>query len=284
MGVHMAGHLLEAGHSCVVYNRTPAKAQPLVDRGATLATTVAEVAEQADILFTIVGMPADVEEVYVGPEGLLAHAAPGSVAVDMTTSSPELARRLYEEGKAKGISVMDAPVSGGDKGARSGTLSIMIGGDRETFDALQPYWGCMGKVIVYQGEAGSGQSTKMANQIAIAGGMLGVCEAMAYAVESGLDPYQVLASIGQGAAGSWSLTNLAPKMLDGDFEPGFFVKHFIKDLTLALESAAEQNLDLPALSLALERYQALAESGGSEEGTQALIKEYLSEGAWTKNH
>ena len=275
MGASMAGHLLDAGYSCIVYNRTPAKAAPLVDKGATLGHTVAEVARQADILFTIVGMPADVEEVYLGPEGILANARSGSIAVDMTTSSPALARQIHEEGKAKGISVMDAPVSGGDSGAKAGTLSIMIGGDRETFEALAPYWDCMGKVIVYQGEAGSGQSTKMANQIAIAGGMLGVCEAMAYAVRSGLDPQQVLASIGQGAAGSWSLTHLAPKMLEGDYAPGFFVKHFIKDMTLAGESAGEQGLDLPALALALERYRALAEAGGGDEGTQALFKGYF---------
>lgn len=272
MGSSMAGHLLQAGHELLVYNRTASKTDSLVSRGAVRAETVAELATQADIIFSIVGDPADVEQIYLGEEGVLVHAGAGTVAVDMTTSSPDLARRLHEEGQAREIRLLDAPVSGGDKGAREGTLSIMVGGDREVYDQVLPLFQLMGANVVYQGPAGSGQKTKMANQIAVAGGMLGVCEAMAYAVRSGLDASTVLQSIESGAAGSWALSNLAPRMLEGDFDPGFFVKHFIKDMRIALESSEEQKLDLPGLRLALEQYLKLAEQGGAEDGTQALYR------------
>lgn len=274
MGRSMAGHLLQAGHPLIVHNRTKSKAEDLLASGAEWSDSVAGVAQQAGIIFTIIGMPPDVEEVYLGPEGLLAHAAPGTVVVDMTTSSPDLARTLYEKGKEKGVQVVDAPVSGGDAGAREGTLSIMAGGERDTYETVKPYFDLMGSNVVYQGEAGNGQRTKMANQIAIAGNMLGVCEALSYTQRSGLDPETVLQSIQGGAAGSWSLTHLAPRMLEGDVAPGFFVKHFIKDLNIALESAEKASLDLPALELALQQYEKLAARGDEDKGTQALYSIY----------
>ena len=274
MGASMAGHLLDAGHEVHVYNRTASKTQGLVDRGAHREETVAQLASQCEVIFSIVGTPADVEEIYLGDAGILENARPGTIAVDMTTSSPSLAESLYEQGALKDVQVVDAPVSGGDKGAREGTLSIMVGGDRAVVDRLMPLFQIMGKNIVYQGEAGSGQRTKMANQIACAGTMLGVCEAIAYASRSGLDPQTVLQSIESGAAGSWSLSNLAPRILDGDFEPGFFVKHFIKDLKIAVASAEETSSNLPALKLALSQYEALAEMGKTEDGTQSLYNLY----------
>lgn len=275
MGSSMAGHLLDAGYNLMVYNRTRSKTTDLVQRGAVCAETVAQLASSCDVIFTIVGMPQDVEDVYLGEDGLLENARPDTLAVDMTTSSPQLAQTLYERGKAKGVQIMDAPVSGGDSGAREGTLSIMVGGDRTSFDELKPYFDLMGAQVVYQGEAGNGQRTKMANQIAIAGGMLGVCEALSYAEGSGLDAETVLKSIQGGAAGSWSLSNLAPRMLEGDFAPGFFVKHFIKDLKIAISSAEKASQELPALKLALQQYETLAAEGYDEKGTQVLYKNYL---------
>ena len=272
MGHSMAGHLLENGYEMRVYTRTKEKADDLTAKGAVWCDTVAELAVASDIVITIVGYPADVEEVYLGASGILENAAPGTIAVDMTTSDPGLAERLWAAGNDKGIHVLDAPVSGGDLGARNATLSIMVGGDKETFDRALPVLDVMGKNIVYQGKAGSGQHTKMANQIAIAAGMVAVCESLAYAKHSGLDPETVLASIGQGAAGSWSLNNLGPRIINEDDQPGFFIKHFIKDMGIAVASARQMNLDTPGLDLAYSLYKKMAEMGFEDNGTQALYK------------
>jgi 3-hydroxyisobutyrate dehydrogenase len=276
MGKSMAGHILFAGHALHVHNRTRAKADELVARGAVFHEDVGELARACEVVITIVGFPADVEAIYLGKGGLVEAARPGSYLVDMTTSSPALAKRIHEAAKARGVHALDAPVSGGDKGAREATLSIMVGGEESAFDALRPIFSIMGKNVVRQGSAGSGQHAKLANQIAIAGTMMGVCEALAYARGAGLDPTTVLESIGSGAAGSWSLTNLAPRIIRGDFEPGFFVKHFIKDMTLALEAAAEMKLDARGLALARELYEEVARAGLADKGTQALYRRYDS--------
>lgn len=274
MGRSMAGHLLDAGYSVHVYNRTQAKAQDLVDRGAQWQSSPGKVAAAADVIITIVGFPADVESVYLGEDGVLAQARSGSLAIDMTTSCPNLASRIAQEAAAKGIEVLDAPVSGGDIGAREARLSIMVGGSVSGFERALPLFEIMGKNIVHQGPAGSGQHTKMCNQIAIASGMMAISEAMAYAKKSGLQPETVLKSIESGAAGSWSLTNLAPRVLKGDYAPGFFVKHFIKDMKIAIESAQAMGLDLPGLQLAKKLYDQLASKGCEDDGTQALFKLY----------
>ena len=274
MGRSMAGHLLDAGYSVHVYNRTRAKAQDLVDRGAQWQSSPGKVAAAADVIITIVGFPVDVESVYLGEDGVLAQARSGSLAIDMTTSCPNLASRIAQEAAAKGIEVLDAPVSGGDIGAREARLSIMVGGSVSGFERALPLFEIMGKNIVHQGPAGSGQHTKMCNQIAIASGMMAISEAMAYAKKSGLQPESVLKSIESGAAGSWSLTNLAPRVLKGDYAPGFFVKHFIKDMKIAIESAQAMGLDLPGLQLAKKLYDQLASKGCEDDGTQALFKLY----------
>lgn len=276
MGKSMAGHLRAGGFPVHVYTRTKAKAEELLGAGAIWEENVAELAAKCNVIFTIVGFPPDVEEVYLGESGILANMQPGGYVVDMTTSRPDLAARIFAEAAKKNISALDAPVSGGDIGAREARLSIMVGGDKEAFDTILPLFELMGKNIVYQGRAGAGQHTKMCNQIAIAAGMMGVCEALAYATRSGLDPKSVLQSIESGAAGSWSLSNLAPRIIGGDFSPGFFVKHFIKDMTIAVESADAMGLDLPGLKLARELYRKLAAAGGGENGTQALYKLYFS--------
>lgn len=273
MGSSMCGHLIRAGFSAVVFNRTPAKTAGLQELGASLARTPAEVAEQADVIFTIVGFPRDVREVTLGHQGTLQAAAPGKVLVDMTTSEPSLAVEIYQQAQAKGVHAVDAPVSGGDIGAKEARLSIMLGGDREICDALAPCWQAMGKTIVYQGPAGSGQHTKMVNQVLIAGNMIGVCEALLYGLRSGLNLETVLQSVSSGAAGSWSLSNLAPRCIRGDFAPGFFVEHFIKDMGIAIAEADRMQLKLPGLALARELYTALAEHGHSKSGTQALLLE-----------
>ena len=277
MGVSMAGHLLDSGYEMHVFNRTKERAAPLVDSGAVWHETPGDVAAATDVVITIVGFPNDVEQVYFGSDGILDNIRSGSIVVDMTTSEPALAKRIYEEAKSKGVSALDAPVSGGDTGAREARLSIMVGGDKDTFDTILPLFEIMGKNIVLQGPAGSGQHCKMCNQIAIASGMLGVCEAIAYAYDSGLDPETVLTSIATGAAGSWSLSNLAPRMIAGNFDPGFFVKHFIKDMRIAAESSKDLDLDTPGLSLALSMYEKLASEGGESNGTQALLKLYRTE-------
>ena len=274
MGKSMAGHLVSAGHPLRVFTRTPASAAELLERGAIWAESPKSLAKTCDVVFTIVGFPQDVEQVYLGADGLLADMRPGSIFVDMTTSRPELAVRIASAAAERGGQALDAPVSGGDQGARNAALSIMVGGDHAAFERVLPLLQCMGKNIVYQGPAGSGQHTKMCNQMALAANMLGVCEAIAYARRAGLDPQTVLKSISAGAAGSWALTNLAPRILAGDFAPGFYVKHFIKDLAIAAESADDLSLETPGLDLALAVYRSLAERGHQDDGTQALYRLY----------
>jgi 3-hydroxyisobutyrate dehydrogenase len=274
MGLSMAGHLLKAGYPLCVHNRTRSKAEPLLEAGASWCGDVPSLARQCDVVITMLGYPADVEAVCLGEQGIIRHARPGTLLVDMTTSSPVLARAIAKAAEQAGCAALDAPVSGGDVGAREARLSIMVGGDSDAYERAGPLFSRIGRPVVHHGPAGSGQHCKMANQIAIAAGMLGVCEAMAYADKAGLDPWRVLDSISTGAAGSWSLSNLAPRMLKGDFAPGFYVKHFIKDLKIALDSAAELGLATPALEKALELYQRLAGAGHADEGTQALFRLY----------
>jgi 3-hydroxyisobutyrate dehydrogenase len=274
MGRSMAGHLLTAGYTLRVHNRTREKAKDLLDRGVVWCDTPAAVVLGAVAVITMVGYPADVEQVYLGDGGLVANAAPGTLLIDMTTSSPLLAQRIADAAAAAGARALDAPVSGGDVGAREARLTIMVGGDAGAFAEAEPLLRVMGPNVVLQGGPGAGQHTKMSNQLAIAGCMLGVCEALAYAEAAGLDPRRVLDSIGAGSAGSWSLANYAPRMLDGDFAPGFYVKHFIKDMRIARDSARELGIDLPALDLALTLYERLAERGGAEQGTHALYLLY----------
>jgi len=274
MGRSMAANLMKAGYRLTVHTRTKAKAQPLLDAGAAWADSPAAAASDADAVITIVGYPTDVQQVYLGDGGVVAAAKKGAVLIDMTTSSPALARRIAEAAAARGIAALDAPFSGGDVGAREGKLSIMVGGSEAAFDRVKPILDVMGANVVYQGPAGAGQHTKMCNQIAIASNMLGVCEALAYARAAGLDPQTVLKSLSAGAAGSWLLSHAAPRMLAGNFAPGFYVKHFIKDMKIALESAEEMHLDLPGLALARRMYEKLAAAGGGEDGTQALFRLY----------
>lgn len=271
MGSSMCGHLLAAGYTATVFNRTPARAAALVERGAKLAESPAAVAAASDVIFTIVGYPRDVRAVTLGPDGTLAAAKPGSVLVDMTTSEPALAAEIDTAARAKGLHAVDAPVSGGDVGAREARLSIMIGGDTWVVEALRPLFECMGKTIVYQGPAGSGQHTKMVNQVLIATNMIGVCEGLLYAYKAGLDLDVVLQSVGSGAAGSWSLNNLGPRMIAGNFEPGFFVEHFLKDMGIALAESRRMNLCLPGLALAEQLYRAVAAQGYDRKGTHALM-------------
>jgi len=272
MGKSMVQHLLNNHYSVYIYNRSKEKAIELMENGAIWCESPKEVAQQADIIFTIVGYPYDVEEVYFGSGGLLSNGKENSVFIDMATSTPTLAKKIYEEGKKNGIQALDAPVSGGDIGAKNGTLTIMVGGDEQTFADILPIISCFGQNIVYQGPAGSGQHTKMCNQIAIATNMIGVCEALVYAKKAGLDPETVLKSISAGAAGSWSLSNYVPRILADDYSPGFFIKHFIKDMKIALDEAEKMNLPLPGLALAKQMYEELAEQGEENNGTQALIK------------
>lgn len=274
MGSSMAGHLMKAGYALRVHNRTPERAQALVDAGAVWCDTPAGVAEGAAAVITIVGYPADVEQVYLGPGGLVDSAAPGTVLIDMTTSSPLLAARIAEAASARGLAALDAPVSGGDIGAREARLTIMVGGDAAAFSSAKELLGVMGPNVVLQGGPGAGQHTKMANQIAIAASMIGACEALTYAKAAGLDPETVLASIGAGSAGSWTLSNLVPRMIKGDLAPGFYVRHFIKDMRIALDSAREMGIDLPGLELAEALYEKLSERDGDGYGTQALITIY----------
>ncbi|MDF2859205.1 MAG: oxidoreductase [Neobacillus sp.] len=274
MGNSMAGHLMKAGYPLIVYTRTKEKAKKLLDNGAIWGETVKEIAEKANVIFTMVGYPSDVEEVYLGKSGLIKNSKRGSYLLDMTTSAPSLAIKIFQVANEKGVQVMDAPVSGGDIGARDAKLSIMVGGEKESFDAVKPLLELLGTNIVYQGPAGAGQHTKMSNQIAIASNMIGVCEAIVYAQKAGLDPENVLKSIATGAAGSWSLSNLAPRMIKGDFEPGFYIKHFIKDMKIALEEAEKMEMAVPGLALAKSLYEQLAENGEENSGTQALYKNW----------
>lgn len=274
MGKSMAAHLFDAGYDVHVSTRTKNKAEALLEKGCVWEDTPAEIAKKCNLIFTIVGFPKDVEEVYLGKDGILQNVQSGSCLVDMTTSSPELAVRIAKAAVEKGCSSLDGPVSGGDVGAKEARLSIMVGGPEEAYNAVLPFFEIMGKNIVYQGPAGSGQHCKMCNQIAIAAGMLGVCEAVAYAEKSGLNPQTVLKSISAGAAGSWSLSNLAPRIIAGNFDPGFYVKHFIKDMTIASDSAADMGLDVPGLELAKDMYEKLSAKGFENDGTQGLYKLY----------
>jgi 3-hydroxyisobutyrate dehydrogenase len=267
----MCGHLLDAGYKATVFNRSPEKTKDLIAKGAAPAASPAEVAAVSDVIFTIVGFPEDVESVILGPDGVLGAAKSGSIIVDMTTSRPSLAEKIAAEAAARGVASIDAPVSGGDTGARNAALSIMIGGDADAVAQVDPLFQLMGKTIVHQGGPGRGQHTKMVNQTIIASGMIAVCEGMLYATKAGLDLPTVLQSVSSGAAGSWSLSNLAPRMIDGDFDPGFFVEHFIKDMRIALEEAAAMNLALPGLALAHQLYQAVVAQGHAKDGTQALM-------------
>src|SRR3954465_4403979 len=278
MGRSMAGHLLKAGHTVHVFNRTKAKAQPLLEAGAHWYDSAGAAAAEADFVFTIVGFPADVEETYFGAGGVLASAKRGAVLVDMTTSSPLLAQRIADAAAAKGLGALDAPVSGGDVGAREARLVIMVGGEAAPFARVRPLFELMGKNIVLQGGPGAGQHCKMANQISIASIMMSWCEALTYAQQAGLDPARVIESIGGGAAASWSLNNLAPRALKGDFAPGFYVKHFLKDMRIALESAEAMKLDLPGLKQAKNLYDEAPARGWEENGTQALLKLYQAQG------
>ena len=271
MGLSMCDHVLDAGYQVTVHNRTRSRAEPLLEKGATWAGTPAEVAAASDVVCSIVGYPADVREVILGDQGALAGASEGSVLVDLTTSEPSLAVEIAGLASEKGVASIDAPVSGGDVGARNATLSIMVGGDEAAVTRVRPLFEVFGKTIVRQGGPGSGQHTKMVNQTLIAGGMIGVCEALLYAYKAGLDLETVLESVSPGAAGSWSLTNYAPRMLKGDFEPGFVVEHFVKDMGIALAEARRMNLSLPGLALAQQLYVALQAQGKGRNGTQSLI-------------
>ncbi|MFA0757557.1 MAG: hypothetical protein PVTTEEND_001524 [Candidatus Fervidibacter sp.] len=271
MGRWMCEHVLNKGFAVTVYNRTKAKAQPLLDKGAQWANSPKEVTEQSDVVFTIVGFPSDVREVYFGENGILAGTRAGMILVDMTTTEPSLAKEIYEAAKAKGATALDAPVSGGDVGAREARLSIMVGGDKDAFEAILPLFEAMGKNIVYQGGPGAGQHTKMCNQIVIAGTMIGVCEALLYGYKAGLNLETMLQSISKGAAACWTLDNLAPRILKRNFDPGFFVEHFVKDMEIALKEAAAMNLSLPGLALVHQLYVALKANGHGKKGTHALM-------------
>ena len=270
MGSSMCGHLIDKGFAMTVYNRTRSRTDPLLAKGARWADSPKAVAEAADVVFTIVGYPSDVREVTLGAGGTLAGAKAGAILVDMTTSEPKLAEEIAAAAAAKGVHSVDAPVSGGDIGAREARLSIMIGGEAEVVDALAPCWEAMGKTIVRQGGPGAGQHTKMANQILIATNMIGVCESLLYSYRAGLDLPTVLQSVSPGAAGSWSLSNLGPRIIANNFDPGFYVEHFIKDMGIALNEAKRMGLALPGLALAHQLYVALAAQGHSRDGTHAL--------------
>ncbi len=276
MGRSMAAHLQRAGHPLHVYNRTRAKAQALIDAGATWHDSAGSAAAAADVVITILGFPTDVEQTYFGPGGVIERARPGALLIDMTTSSPVLARRIAAAAKGKGLAALDAPVSGGDLGAKEARLVIMVGGEEADFARAKPVFDLMGKNIARLGPAGAGQHCKVANQIAVAVAMISWVEALAYASKAGLDPTQVHASISGGAAGGWAMTNLAPRALSGNFAPGFYVKHILKDMRIALDSAAEMKLDLPGLALAKQLYDRVAAAGWEECGTQALYKLYVS--------
>lgn len=271
MGRWMCQHLMNKGYKATVYNRSKDKAKALLDAGAAWADTPRQVAENADAIFAIVGFPPDVREVFLGDKGALAGAKKGVVLIDMTTSEPSLAVEIHEAAKKKGVASVDAPVSGGDVGAKNAALSIMVGGDADVVEAVKPLFECMGKAIIYQGGPGTGQHTKMVNQILIASNMIGVCEALLYGYKAGLDLKTVLQAVGGGAAGSWSLNNLGPRILDRNFEPGFFVEHFIKDMRIALGEAERMNLALPGLALAKQLYEAVRAQGYGRKGTHALM-------------
>lgn len=271
MGRWMCQHLISKGAKAVVYNRSKDKLKPLLDLGATAADSPRKVAEAADVVFAIVGFPKDVREVFLGADGALAGSKAGTVLVDMTTSEPSLAVEIHAAAKAKGVHSLDAPVSGGDVGAKNAALSIMIGGDKDAVTAAMPLFECMGKTIVHQGGPGAGQHTKMVNQILISSTMVALCEGLIYTYKSGLDLETVLKSVSVGAAGSKCLELYGPRLLKRDFEPGFYVEHFIKDMGIALAEAERMNLSLPGLALAKQLYESVRAQGYGRKGTQALI-------------
>ena len=275
MGKSMIRNLKKAGYELYIYNRTKEKAEELIEEGAVWCDTPGECAKNRDVVITIVGYPKDVEEVYFAENGILENANEGTYLIDMTTTSPKLSMRIYEAGKMRGLHVLDAPVSGGDVGAKKGTLAIMVGGEKIDFEACQDVLAAMGTSIVYEGPAGSGQHVKMANQIAIAGAVSGVCEAIAYTKAMGVDVDTMIETIKGGAAGSWQLSNLGPKMASGDYAPGFYIKHIIKDMKIAEEEAEGKELVLPILQRVCEMYQELEKQGKGGNGTQGLIEYYL---------
>lgn len=275
MGASMAGHLQKAGHQLHVFNRTQHKAQGLIDAGARWHDSFGSAAQQADVVITMLGYPSDVEQGYFGEDGIIASAKPGSILIDMTTSSPKLAERIAEEASNRSLHSLDAPVSGGDIGAREARLVIMVGGEAEAFERAKPIFERMGRQVALLGPAGSGQHCKMANQIAGAVGMLALCEALAYAKRAGLDPAAAQSLISGGAAGSWAMANLAPRIIGGDFQPGFFVKHMLKDIKIALESAEEMGLDLPGMQEARRQYERIVELGWEDLGTHVLYRLYI---------
>lgn len=274
MGAPMAGHLLDAGYPLNVYTRTQDKAQGLIDRGARWFDHPSELARHSDVIITMVGYPRDVEEVYFGENGLIEHANPGTFLIDMTTTDPELSRAIREEGERKDLHVLDAPVTGGDVGAKNATLTILVGAAREDFEKMLPIFEVLGKTIRHMGGAGAGQQTKMANQIAIAGALAGACEAMAYAREQGLDPTVVQEAISGGAASSVQLNGVVRRALEGDMNPGFLVRHFLKDIHIAKQQSGKQDLDLPVLEEVIRMTEELERQGRGDLGTQALVLEY----------
>ena len=274
MGGPMACHVKKAGYDVYAYNRSHEKARALQDQGIVPCESIAQAVENADFIFTIVGYPRDVEQVYLGPDGVLAHAKIGAVAVDMTTSSPSLAETLYEKGKEKGIAVLDAPVSGGDAGAKNAALTIMVGGDADAYEKALPLLQSMGRAVTLMGGPGMGQHTKACNQICVAGATAAYTEALAYAKRVGLEPEKMLRAISGGAAGSWQIDHMAPRALSGDHAPGFYIKHFIKDMRIIEEVAARKGLSLPMLRAVLSEYEEMAQNGQENLGTQALIRKY----------
>lgn len=277
MGKSMVRNLMKKGFDVSIYSRTKAKTLDVIAKGAKWCDTIAECVNNKDVVITIVGYPKDVEEVYFGENGIIKNSKEGSVLIDMTTTSPKLSVQIYDEAKKRNIHAIDAPVSGGDVGAKNGTLSIMAGGDKEVFDSILPVLEAMGTNIIYEGKAGSGQHTKMANQIALSGAIAGVCEAITYARKTGLDVETMLNSINKGAAGSWQMDNMAPRMLKGNFDPGFFIKHYIKDMNIAVSEALEAGASLPISEEVLNMYKEIASDGMEDLGTQALIKFYEKE-------
>lgn len=272
MGKSMCEYASKIANQTFVYNRTKSKAQELINNGAIWCDSPKEVAQNADIIFTIIGYPKDVEEMYLSDEGLINSAKENAILVDMTTSSPTLAKQIYETATKKGVQVLDAPVTGGDIGAKNGTLVIMVGGEKSTFEMIEPYFNEMSNVISYQGEAGSGQHTKLANQIGIAGSIIGTCEALLYASKNNLDLEQFIETIKTGSAGSWQLSNMGPRIVNNDFNPGFFIKHFVKDMKLALDEAEKMNLTLKGLELVHSIYEKVIQTEDENLGIQGLYK------------
>lgn len=276
MGASMVRNLIKEGYTVSVFNRTANKSLPLVADGAILCQNIRECVKNKDAVITMIGFPKDVEEVYFGKQGVIEFANPGTYIIDMTTTSPQLAIKINEAAQACGLNALDAPVSGGDVGAKNATLAIMVGGKEEDFNACVPLFEAMGKNIVYEGVAGAGQHTKMANQIAVAGSTIGVCEAVAYAKSVGLDPKLMLKTIATGAAGSWQIDNNGEKMVDKDYAPGFFIKHFVKDMKIALEESKKAGTDLWILQEICDIFDEMDSQGHGELGTQAVIQQYVN--------